>query len=153
MGLDKHYNFSDKKRNKKKYTKQGSNIASEVVISYDPSVITKNKRKTDGKDNRTAEEIRLDKENERRLQQQATMGSRMSGMGLESSMGKDQRIYQLRTMITNKEVITLQSAMQALALSKGTIITYLKEMGMQMYDAEDGKFVGSKDGKKVGMDI
>ena len=73
-------------------------------------------------------------------------------MGLESSLGKDQRKFQLQALIDKKEVITLQSAMQAMSLAKGTIITYLREMDLQLYDAKDNKFVGAKEGKKIGID-
>ena len=149
MVLDKNYDFEMKKRSrKKKFTQQGDNIASEVTVSYDPSLI---KKRPKG-DTRTAEEKRIDEENEKRLQRQSLGGSQLSGLGLESSLGKDQRKFQLQALIDKKEVITLQSAMQAMSLAKGTIITYLREMDLQLYDAKDNKFVGAKEGKKIGID-
>lgn len=131
-----------------KYTRQGDNIASEVVVSYDPSLIKKNKRKKF----RTKEEKRLDEELERKLKRES-MGSKLSKMGFESSLGKDERKFELQTLISKKEVITVQSGMKAMALSKGTIITYAKELGLQLWDPEEEKFVGAKEGKRVGLDI
>jgi len=76
----------------------------------------------------------------------------ISNMMLESSLGKDERKFQLKALIDQKQVVTLQSAMKAMMLSKGTVTTYLKEMGYQMWDAEKDKFVGAKDGIRVGVD-
>ena len=73
-------------------------------------------------------------------------------MGLEASMGKDERKFRLQSLIDKKEVVTLQSAMTAMSLAKGTIITYLKEMDLQLYDAKYNKFVGAKEGHRVGLD-
>ena len=147
MVLKKNYEQGKKRVKKKRFTQQGDNIASEVTISYDPSLI---KKRPKG-DNRTAEEKRIDEEQERRMKAQAS-GSQMSGMGLEASMGKDERKFRLQSLIDKKEVVTLQSAMTAMSLAKGTIITYLKEMDLQLYDAKDNKFVGAKEGHRVGLD-
>lgn len=132
----------------KKFTRQGDNIASEVVVSYDPSLIKKDNRKKF----RTKEEKRLDEELERKLKQES-LGSKLSKMGFEASLGKDERKFELQTLINKKEVITVQSGMRAMGLAKGTIITYVKELGLQLWDPEDEKFVGAKDGKRVGLDI
>lgn len=132
---------------KKKYTKQGDNIASEVIVTYDPSLIKKNKNKRP----RTKEEKRLDEELERKLRSES-LGNKLSKMGFESSLGKDERKFELQAKINRKEVFTVLSAMEAMALSKGTIITYLKEIGLQLWDTEDEKFVGAKDGKRIGLD-
>lgn len=59
----------------KKYTKQGDNIASEVIVTYDPSLIKKNKNKRP----RTKEEKRLDEELERKLRNES-LGNKLSKM-------------------------------------------------------------------------
>lgn len=133
---------------KKNITRQGDNLASEVTVHYDPSIVAKYQKR---KKPLTAEEKRLAKEYDEDLkrQSQGIGGSRLSMMGLESSMGKDQRKFQLQTLINNKEVVTLQSAASKMGLSKGTIVTYLKELNYQMWDTDTNKFVGAKDGKEV----
>jgi len=149
MSYHKEYTgISNKRRvDKKRFTKQGSNIASEVTIKYDPSVITKKPKR----DTRTAEEKRLDEENDKKLQQ-TFGGSQLSGLGLESGLGKDERIFKLQTLINKKEVVTLQSAMKALGLAKGTVTGYLKEIDVQLWDTDTQKFVGAKDGNKIGLE-
>lgn len=149
--IKKDFNDLNKRKPKKKVAQQGENLASEVTISYDPRIVEEHRKK---KASRTAEEIRLDKEYEQQLERQSKGigGGRLASMGLDSSMGKDQRKFQLQSLINKKEVVTLQSAMKAMALSKSTLASYLREMGYQMWDAKESKFVGDKDGIRVGLD-
>lgn len=74
-------------------------------------------------------------------------------MGMESSIAKDERKFQLQAYIEKGLIFTLQSATQVFSLSEGTIITYLKEMNLQLWDAKKSDFVGAKEGKRVGVDI
>lgn len=137
------------KKRRKKYTQQGTNLASEVTISYDPKIVEYYKDEIRG---RNEEQKRLDEEYLKQLEKTKIGGSQLSNMGLDASMGKDQRQFQLHNLIIKKEVVTLQSAMLAMSLGKSTVITYIKELGYQMWDADTNKFVGSKDGKRVGLD-
>lgn len=76
-----------------------------------------------------------------------------ANMGMESSLGKDERKFQLKSAIDKGQVYTLQSAAQLLRLSEGTISQYLTELGLQLWDPKKDKFVGAKDGQQVGIDI
>lgn len=140
-----------RKRTKKdkKFRQRGDNLASDVTITFEPKYI-KNVHRERG-DLRTEEQKRIDEANGISLESQS-LGTKQSGMGLNASMGKDERKFKLQALINKKEVVTLQSAMQALGLAKGTVITYLREIDYQMWDAKDKKFVGAKEGKKVGLD-
>lgn len=129
--------------------KKEEHKASEVKVYYDPNIVKKYKGQID---KRNEEQKRLDKEYENQLGRQSNGGSRLAGMGLDASMGKDQRKFQLQSLINKKEVITLQSAMHTMGLAKGTVITYLRELNYQMWDAEENKFAGAKEGKRVGLD-
>lgn len=133
---------------KENYTRQGDNIASEVTVIKDPSIInTQNKKRF-----RTREEKLLDLEYAKQ-QKRDQSGGKLAKMGFESGLGKDERKFELKSLINKKKVITLQSGMQAMGLSKGTIITYAKELELQLWDPEDNKFVGAKNGQRVGLDI
>lgn len=74
-------------------------------------------------------------------------------MGMESSIARDERKFKLQMYIEQGKIITLKSASQAMGLTEATIVGYLKEMDLQLWDTKKGNFVGAKDGKRVGQDI
>lgn len=79
--------------------------------------------------------------------------SQARAMGVESSIGKDERKNRLRVYINQGEVMTLQSATNKMQLSESTIISYLKDLKLQLWDAKKDKFVGEPNGQRVGIDI
>lgn len=52
------------------------------------------------------------------------------------SMGKDDRKFRMRNEILTGKTLTVQSCQSSLVLSKGTILQYLKEMNMSIYDPD-----------------
>lgn len=117
----------------------------EVKMYHDPKIASLYKTK---EVSRTEEEKRIDEKHEKEMRKNAALSSQQSSMGLESSLGKDDRKFKLQSLFNKGEVFTLKSAMSELALARGTIISYLKELDLQLWDTEKKEFVGSKEGKK-----
>lgn len=56
--------------------------------------------------------------------------------------GRDERIYKLRIAYEQGSIKTLQEAVEYIGVTKRTLIDYLKEMGIRLYDTESKKEVG-----------
>lgn len=117
----------------------------EVKMYHDPKIAEKYKKESKG---RTEEEKRIDEKHEKENRKSGTVGSSQSVMGLEASLGKDDRKFKLQSLFNRGEVFTVKSAMSELGLAKGTIQGYLRELGLQLWDTERNEFVGAKDGKR-----
>lgn len=135
------------KYNGKLNYKFGKKTDNKCHVSYDPSII----------DNKTIDveknKKKINEEYEEKVSQLKDLSnkSKFSQASLSSSMGKDERKFKLNSLINDGKCKTLESASKLIGVSEKTIITYLKEMNIQMYDASKEKFVGSnkKDAKKV----
>lgn len=112
--------------------KFGKTIDEECHVTYDPSIIES--RFKEG----STEEYGTDKLRD------LSGGNKMSRMALSSSMRKDERKFKLKSLIRNGECKTLKSASHLMGLSERTIIQYLKELNIKMYDPFKGKYVGSQ---------
>lgn len=117
----------------------------EVKMYYDPKLVEKYKKDCKG---RTEEEKRIDEKHEKENRKNGSVGSSQSVMGLEASLGKDDRKFKLQSLFNRGEVFTVKSAMSELGLAKGTIHGYLRELGLQLWDTERKEFVGAKEGKR-----
>ena len=62
--------------------------------------------------------------------------SKLSNMALSSSMAKDERLFRMKSQIKSGKTLTVQSCQSSLGLSRGTILSYLKELNMSIYDGE-----------------
>lgn len=100
-----------------------------VDISYDKSIIDTSKVLTPEEAERVAKEYRKEKN---------TLIGRDSNakLGLESSLGKDERLFHFRTHVSNQTYITVKSAMDGMHLGRGTILKYAKETGLPIFDEE-----------------
>lgn len=60
----------------------------------------------------------------------------VSNMSLSMSIERDERKFRMRSEIKSGKTLTVQSCQSSLGLSKGTILTYLKELNMSICDGE-----------------
>lgn len=63
----------------------------------------------------------------------------LNRFALSSSMDRDERIFNLKMLLENKKVRTVQSAMKQLNVSKPTVLSYLKELNIAIVDADTGQ--------------
>lgn len=117
----------------------------EVYMYHDPKIASQYKN-----DDRelTLEEKLIDEKQERENRKNGVTGSSQSVMGLEAGLDKDDRKFKLQSLFNSGEVFTVKSAMKELGLAKGTIHTYLRELGLQLWDTDIEDFVGAKEGKR-----
>lgn len=59
----------------------------------------------------------------------------------ESALGKEERLFKLTHAIRNGRVKTIQDAEKLLLVKKSTVLKYLKELKMALYDKETEKFI------------
>lgn len=57
-------------------------------------------------------------------------------MALSMSIDRDERKFRMANEIRTGETRTVRSCERSLMLSRGTILTYLKELNMSIYDTE-----------------
>lgn len=60
--------------------------------------------------------------------------SKFSRMGAESGLQKDERKFKLKTLIEQGKALTVSACAQQMRLSRHTILTYLKELKISLYD-------------------
>lgn len=66
-----------------------------------------------------------------------------SKLGLESSLGKDERIFKLKSAVSAGKVVTVDSACKYLGLkTRKTIIEYAIEGKIELFDEINKKWVG-----------
>lgn len=59
---------------------------------------------------------------------------KLESMGLSSSIAKDERMFKLKQLILQKKVFTVSACAKKMQLSRSTILKYLKEMNIAIYD-------------------
>lgn len=67
----------------------------------------------------------------------------LANLGLESSLKKDDRKFRLLNLIEQGKVVTVQSAVEALNLTRATILSYAKETGAVLYDEQKQVWLNS----------
>lgn len=67
----------------------------------------------------------------------------LANLGLESSLKKDERKFRLLNLIDQGKVVTVQSAVDALKLTRSTILRYAKETGAVLYDEKKQVWLNS----------
>ena len=103
----------------------------EVTVSYDPSIINKGKQ--------VSKEEALALEKEYKKEKKDLIGhNTQSKLGLESALGKDERLFKLKIGFENGRYVTVGSACKDFKLSRATIIKYAKELGISLLDEEKG---------------
>lgn len=60
----------------------------------------------------------------------------IKNMSLSMSMDKDERMFRMRNEIKTGKTLTVRSCEKSMSLSRGTILQYLKELNMSIYDTE-----------------
>lgn len=60
----------------------------------------------------------------------------IKNMSLSMSMDKDERKFRMRNEIKTGKTLTVKSCEKSMLLSRGTILQYLKELNMSIYDTE-----------------
>lgn len=103
----------------------------EVSVSYDPSIINKG--------NKISKEEALELEKEYKKEKKDLIGgTTQSKLGLESALGKDERLFKLKVGFENGRYVTVGSACIDFKLSRATIIKYAKELNISLLDEEKG---------------
>lgn len=67
----------------------------------------------------------------------------LTNFGLESALKKDERKFRLLNLIDQGKVVTVQSAVDALKLTRSTILRYAKETGAVLYDEKKQVWLNS----------
>lgn len=115
------------------FFKKSSTHTGEVVVTYDPSVIT---RKSERK-------VMSDKEIVE-YQREASRGTGLrnaqSNLGLSSSMGKSDRLTALIAGVKKGSLKSVPQIAMALNVQEPTVKKYLKELNIA-YDSETGKII------------
>ena len=113
-----------------------SSTNSEVVVTYDPSVIT---RKSERK-------VMSDKEIVE-YQREASRGTGLrnaqSNLGLSSAMGKSDRLTALIAGVKKGSLKSVSQIAMVLKVQEATVKKYLKELNIA-YDSETGKIIPDK---------
>lgn len=110
------YNFSNK------------DVSKEVIVTYDKSIITKKKK--------SKKEIEQDIKEHRLEKIDKISNKQLANFGMESALGKEERIFKLKAGIDKSEYVTLTSASKGLNVSRETIKTYLKELNKDLHNRE-----------------
>lgn len=106
----------------------------EVTVSYDPSIISKG--------NKVSKEEALALEKEYKKEKKDLIGhNTQSKLGLESALGKDERLFKLKIGFENGKYVTIGSVCKDFKLSRATIIKYAKELDISLLDEEKGKWL------------
>lgn len=106
----------------------------EVIVSYDPSIINKGKKIS------KKEALALEKEYKKEKKELIGHNAQ-SKLGLESALGKDERLFKLKVGFENGKYVTVASVCNDFKLSRATIIKYAKELGISLLDEEKGKWL------------
>lgn len=115
-------------------------ITDEVKVYIDPSLKREVKRKT-------PEEIEQERK-EYLKQKKALIGSDRNGkLGMESALGKDERIFKLRAGVDGGTIVTVTSACKELQLARATIIKYAKEANITLFDDEKKVWLNAEEPK------
>lgn len=113
-----------------------SSTNSEVVVTYDPSVIT---RKSERK-------VMSDKEIVE-YQREASRGTGLrnaqSNLGLSSAMGKSDRLTALIAGVKKGSLKSVSQIAMVLKVQEATVKKYLKELDIA-YDSSTGKIISGK---------
>lgn len=113
-----------------------SSTNSEVVVTYDPSVIT---RKSERK-------VMSDKEIVE-YQREASRGTGLrnaqSNLGLSSAMGKSDRLTALIAGVKKGSLKSVSQIAMVLKVQEATVKKHLKELNIA-YDSETGKIIPDK---------
>lgn len=109
-----------------------------VTVEYDPSVIRKGL---------SAEEAEKRKKEYLAEKRELVGGSKLEKLGMESSLGKDERKIQLLAYFDKGEAYTLDAAAKLMNLSANTIKSYAKELGISMYDVKKGEWLEGRQSK------
>ena len=124
--------------------KFGKTTDTKCHVSYDPSIID-DRFKINGKTHISNKE-EADKYYKEQMSQMTDLSSssKIAKGALSSAMGKDERKFKLNSLIKTGECKTLKSASKLIGVSETTIIKYLKELNIQLYDTSKRKYVGSQ---------
>lgn len=118
MSKPKIYQFMGSKEDQK---------PNKVKVAYDPSIIKKSKKKTtEPKPNNES------------------LGNSMANMGLASSLGKDERLFQLETKFDQGQIYTVSSAANLLQVTYQTAKKYAKELKIALFDDQNKKWLNGR---------
>lgn len=65
-------------------------------------------------------------------------------LGFESALGKDERVFQLRSGVSSGRIVTVTSACKELKLKRPTIIKYATENDITLFDDEKKVWINQK---------
>lgn len=103
----------------------------EVLVEYDPTIKGTKKQLS-------AKEVEDLKKEYREEKKELIGANTQSKLGLESSLGKDERLFQLKVGFENGKYVTVGSVCNDFKLSRATIIKYAKELEISLLDEERG---------------
>ena len=63
-------------------------------------------------------------------------------MGQGSALGRDERLFRLKVAIDQGNVKTFQSARKYMLVSEKTLLSYLKDLDIALYDPDKESFRG-----------
>lgn len=103
------------------FSKKSTAFTGEVKTTFDPRVITKKKPMS----NKEIEDYK------REAVKGTSIGSKMANFGLSSSMGKDDRLFALKSGVVKGRIKTIAQASKLLNVTDTTVKKYLKELSIE----------------------
>lgn len=109
------------------FFKKSSTVNSDVIVSYDPSIVT-SKKKADNK------AIKNAIEDSKAVVQSMTgnfagQSNKLSNMSNKNSNSKSDRMFVLQNALLSKRVTTVKEAESLTGVSVKTVQVYIKELG------------------------
>lgn len=76
--------------------------------------------------------------------QEALSQNKLQNMGFESSLQKDERVFRFKSLVEQGKIVTVQSAVNELKVARSTILGYVKETGVEVFDEQKQVWLNAK---------